>query len=49
MRTIEEFVTEQICKGRTKEQIRSVAISTRWNSEINRVLEVYDSLCSPIK
>ena len=48
MRTIEDFVTEQICKDRTKEQVRSVALSTRWEPVIDKVLEVYDALCSPI-
>jgi len=49
MRTIEEFVTEQICKNRTKEQVRSIAISTWWSSEVLKVLETYDRLCSPNK
>jgi len=49
MRTIEDFVTEQICKGRTKEQVRSIAISTWWSSEVQKVLDVYDSLSSLVK
>jgi len=48
MRTIEDFVTEQICKDRTKEQVRSVALSTRWEPVTDKVLEMYDSLCSPL-
>jgi len=48
MRTIEDFVTEQICKDRTKEQVRSVALSTRWEPVTDLVLKTYDNLCSPL-
>ena len=48
MRTIEDFVTEQICKDRNLEQIRSIAISTRWSGLIEKVEETYNRLCAPL-
>lgn len=44
MRTVEEFVRESIERGRTREEVRGIAISTRWSTQIPEVLETYDRL-----
>ena len=49
MRTIEDFVTDAICRDRTREEIRCIAICTRWNDAVNLVLKTYDRLCAPLE
>lgn len=44
MRTVEEFVQESIKRGRSREEVREVAISTRWSGQTREVLETYDRL-----
>jgi len=41
-RTVRHFVKYMIKSGRTKEQVRSVACSTRWSSEMEKVLSLAD-------
>jgi len=42
MRTVEQFVREYQERGRSREEVRGIALSTQWKSQIPEVLEEYD-------
>lgn len=48
MRTVEDFVTEMICRDRTKQQIRSIALGSRWSTVVDNVMQIYDELVAPV-
>lgn len=42
MRTVEEFVRDALKRERSREEVRSIALSTRWSSCLDDVLNEYD-------
>ena len=42
MRTVEEFVRDALKKDRARTEVRSIALSTRWSSHLEEVLNEYD-------
>ena len=42
MRTVEQFVSDAKQRGRTREEIRGLALSTQWSSQVPEVLKEYD-------
>jgi hypothetical protein len=44
MRTPETFAREAVERGRTREEVRSIALSTRWQNNVAEVLKEYDRL-----
>jgi hypothetical protein len=42
MRTVEDFVRESKERGRTREEVRGIALSTQWANRIPEVLKEYD-------
>ena len=44
MRTMQDFVKDMKLRGRTKEEVRCIALSTRWSSRLPEVLEHFDNL-----
>jgi hypothetical protein len=50
MRTIEDFVTESIIlRDRSRQDVRSIALATRWASQMDEVLATYDMLVAPVE
>jgi hypothetical protein len=42
MRTVTDFVSDTRLAGKTREEVRCIALSTRWAGQLPTVLEEYD-------
>ena len=43
MRTVIDFVKEAHQRGRTREEVRCIALSTQWRGQVTEVLTSYDN------
>lgn len=42
MRTLEQFIKDARQRGRTREEVRGIALNTQWSNRTREALEEYD-------